>query len=308
MNRLLVLTLAAIPLGQTGGAVTRTSSTQERVKRAAGSGATVIPWREATIPKLELFYLSSRTPAGKTSGRGIAVVDGQLPWLEGERAMEAVVAAGVADAPTLARAVILLLLDRGQLLEKPEDRRPPLAGAEKEVFAPPERRDGRLEFFYFAGRPGVLKVQVELATWKTTTTHIGQLIQARADPIDLAKAWLKDSGEHFQARGVDALVAHCTDPRAPALLLETLAAHPKASTRALAAGALARCRAPSAVAALATALAGEKAVEVRKAAVEALGLLADPAARPALEQAAKDDPDANVRAWAESTLGGLPKR
>lgn len=265
----------------------------------------VIPWREAALPGIELFWLETRTAAGKTDGRGIAVVDGKLPWLEHDKAMAAVVAAGVTDPATLARAAIELLLSRGTLLVKPEDSPAQLTPAYKAVITPPAATADALDFWYFAGRPGTLKVHVDRKTWQFRQTPIDAAVQAARDPIDLAREWLADPGLAVNQWGIDKLVAACKDPRAPALLAETLASNPRAPTRAAAAGGLARCKSSGAVAVLVSALVNDADVAVRKAAVEALGALADPAARPALEKAAKDDADANVRSYAEWALGKL---
>lgn len=300
-------TMPAGKAAQNGdNAVTGSSDTMERVQQAAGPGAEVVPWREAALPNIELFWLNTETASGKPNGRGIAVVDGQLPWLEGSDAMAAVVAAGVSDAPTLARVAILVLLGRGKLLAQPEDHTAPLTPAQKAAITPPAKTGNVLELWYFAGRPGTLKVRVDLTTWKTTTTPLDAVVQAGQDPIELARTWLQDPGDAVNKRGIDGLVAACADPRAPAALIDALKTHAKASTRAMAAAALARCKHASGVAALAEVLAKDGDVGVRKAAVEALGMLADPAARPALEKAAKGDPDADVRGYAAWALGKLP--
>jgi hypothetical protein len=308
--------LAGAPAGtaaQNGGnAVTHNPDTMNRVKKAAGRDAEVAPWRDVALPNIELFWLVTRTASGKPDGRGIAVVGGQLPWLEGDKAMAAVVAAGVSDAPTLARAACFLLLQRAKLIEKPEDHPPPpLTPAQRAAITPPVKTGNVLEFWYFAGRPGTLKARVDLATWKTTSTPLGTVVQAGQDAIELAKSWLADSSEARNKMGIDKLVAECADARAPAALLEALKSNPRAPTRALAAVALAKCKHASGVAALAEALIdalGKDAdVGVRKAAIEALGTLADPTARPALEKAAKDDADANVRSYAEWALSKLPR-
>jgi hypothetical protein len=296
------------PAAQNGGkAVTGTSDTMNRVKQAAGADAEVVPWREAVVPDVELFWLVTRTASGKSNGRGIAVVGGKLPWLEGDAAMAAVVAAGVDDAPTLARAAILVLLGRGKLLEKPEDHTAPLTPAQKAAITPPVKTGNTLEFWYFAGRPGTLKVRVDLATWKTSTTPLDAVVQAGQDPVALGKSWLADPGDARNRMGIDKLVAACADPRAGDALVEALKTHAKASTRAMAAAALTKCKPASGVSALAEALGKDGDVAVRKAAVEALGKLADPTARPALEKAAKSDASADVRSYAEWALSKLPK-
>jgi hypothetical protein len=291
-----------------GNAVTHNPDTMKRVKQAAGREAEVAPARDVAVPNIELYWLVTRTSSGKPDGRGIAVVGGQLPWLEGEKAMEAVVAAGVSDASTLARAACFLLLQRAKLIEKPEDHPPPpLTPAQKAAITPPARTGNVLEFWYFAGRSGTLKARVDLDTWKTTSMHLGTAVEAGQDPIELAKSWLADASEARNKMGIDKLVAECADPRAPAALVETLKSHAKASTRALAAGALSKCKHANGVAALSEVLSKDSDAGVRKAAIEALGALADPAARPALEKAARDDADANVRSYAEWALGKLPK-
>lgn len=278
---------------------------QEQVRRAAGTGAVVIPWREATLPGIQLFWLETKTASGKTDGRGIAVVDGKLPWLERDKAMDAVVAAGVTDATTLARAAIQLLLNRGTLLVKPDDSPAQLTPAYKAVITPPTATTDALEFWYFAGRGGTLKVRVDRKGWRPTQTPIDSIVQAKQDPIDLAKGWLADASLSVNQWGIDKLIASCSDPRAPSLLAETLSTNPRSATRAAAAGALAKCKAAGAVSALGAALANDAEAAVRKAAVEALGTLADAAARPALEKAAKGDADANVRSYAEWALTKL---
>ena len=285
--------------------MTGSSDTQERVRRAAGAGATVIPWREALLPGIELFWLETKTASGKTDGRGIAVVDGKLPWLEGKKAMAAVVDAGVKDAPTLARAAIQLLLGRGTLLEKPGDSSAPLSAAQKAAITPPVLTANALEFWYFGGRAGTLKVHVDLATWTFQQTPLDAVVQAGQDPIDLAKKWLADPGLATNQQGIDKLVATCTDPRAPAVLFDALANNPRPPTRARAAAALTKCTPQGAVAALAAALGNDADASVRKAAIEALGTLADPTARPALEKAAKSDADTDVRSYAQWALGKL---
>ena len=294
----------AVSASNGGKAMTASTDTQDRVRRAAGAGAAVIPWREVSLPKLELFWLETRTAAGKVDGRGIAVVGGKLPWLEGARAMAAV-AAATNDAATLARAAIVLLLDRGTLLAKPDDSPSPLAPAHRAVITPPVSTATALEFWYFAGRSGTVKVHVDLATWKLRQTPIAAVVQAGQDPIELARQQLADPGLTVNQWGIDKLVAACADPRAAAVLLDALATNPRAPTRARAAAALTRCKAAGAVAALGAALRKDADVGVRKAAVEALGTLADPAARPALEQAAKADADTEVRSYAQWALGKL---
>jgi hypothetical protein len=298
----------AAQLQQGGNAVTHNPDTIKRVKQAAGGEAEVAPARDIAVPNIELFWLVTRTASGKPDGRGIAVVGGQLPWLEGPKAMEAIVAAGVSDAPTLARAACFLLLQRAKLIEKPEDHPPPpLPPPQKAAITPPTRTGDVLEFWYFGGRSGTLKARVDLATWKTTSMHIGTAVEAGQDSIELAKSWLADPGEARNKMGIDKLVAECADARAPAALVETLNSHAKASTRALAALALSKCKHAGGVAALSEALGKDSDAGVRKAAIEALGVLADPSARPALEKAARDDADANVRSYAEWALGKLPK-
>jgi HEAT repeats len=291
-----------------GNAVTHNPDTMKRVKQAAGGDAEVAPARDVAVPNIELYWLVTRTSSGKPDGRGIAVVGGQLPWLEGEKAMEAVVVAGVSDASTLARAACFLLLQRAKLIEKPEDHPPPpLTPAQRAAITPPAKTGNVLEFWYFAGRSGTLKARVDLGTWKATSMHIGTAVEAGQDPIELAKSWLADSGDARNKMGIDKLVAECADARAPAALVETLKSHAKASTRALAAVALSKCKHASGVGALGDALGKDADAGVRKAAIEALGALADPAARPALEKAARDDADANVRSYAEWALGKLPR-
>lgn len=284
--------------------MTGSTDTQERVRRAGGAGAAVIPWREVALPKIELFWLETRTASGKADGRGIAVVEGKLPWLEGDKAMAAV-AARTKDAATLARAAIVLLLDRGTLLEKPDDSPSPLPPAHRAVITPPVLTAAALEFWYFAGRPGTVKVHVDLATWKLRQTSIGSVAQAGQDPIELAKQQLADAGLTVNQWGIDKLVAACADPRAAAVLVDALATNPRAPTRARAAAALTKCKPAGAVAALSAALRKDADAGVRKAAVEALGTLADPAARPALEHAAKADADTDVRSYAQWALGKL---
>jgi hypothetical protein len=307
---------AAAPAGtaaQNGSnVVTHNPDTMKRVKQAAGGEAEVAPARDVAVPNIELFWLVTRTSSGKPDGRGIAVVGGQLPWLEGEKAMEAVVAAGVSDAPTLARAACFLLLQRAKLIEKPEDHPPPpLTPAQRAAITPPTRAGNVLEFWYFAGRSGTLKARVDLGTWKTTSMRLGTAVEAGQDAIELAKSWLADAGEARNKMGIDKLVAECADARAPAALAEALKSHARASTRALAAVALSKCKHASGVGllpeALIDALGKDSDATVRKAAIEALGALADPAARPALEKAAKGDADANVRSYAEWALGKLPR-
>lgn len=285
--------------------MTGNPSTQERVQRAAGSGAVVIPWRDVALPDVELFWLETRTASGKADGRGIAVVDGKLPWLEGGKAMAAVVAAGAKDAPTLASAAIVVLLGRGTLLRKPDDGPAPLSPAQRAVITPPVSTAHALEFWYFAGRGGTLKVRVDRATWAFKQTSLDAVVQASQDPIELARKWLADTGLTTNQWGIDKLVASCADPRAPAVLLDALARNPRAPTRARAAAALLKCTPPGAVAALVAALDSDADAGVRKAAVEALGTLADPAARPAIEKAARSDPDGDVRSYAQWALGKL---
>jgi hypothetical protein len=277
------------------------------VKQAAGAGAEVSPGPEAALPEIELFWVSSKTAAGKLSGRGVAVVGGKLPWLEGDKAMAAIAAAGVSDAVSLARAAVFLLLGRGELIEQPADWKGTVSPAQRAALTPPQKTADALELCFFAGRPGVLKARIDLKTWKATTTSIDAVVQAGQDPIDLAASWLADSGEARNKMGVDKLVASCADPRAPAALLTAVRSHPKASTRALAAGGLATCKHLASASPLAAQLATESDVAVRKALVQALGTLADPATRPALEKLAKDDGNAEVRSYAEWALGKLPK-
>jgi hypothetical protein len=283
------------------------TDTMARVKQAAGAGAEVSPWSQAALPDIELFWVSSKTPAGKLDGRGVAVVAGKLPWLEGDKAMAAIAAAGISDAPTLARAVIFLLLGRGELIEKGTDFKGSISPAQRAAITPPIKTADTLEFCYFAGRPGVLKVRADVKTWNTTSTSIDSVAQAGQDPIELATAWLTDPGEARNKMGIDKLVASCTDPRAPAALLTTVQSHPKASTRALAAGGLATCKHTVSAPALAAALSMERDVAARKALVQALGSLAVATTRPALEKVAKDDGDAEVRSYAEWALGKLPR-
>lgn len=282
-------------------------NTMAEVKQAAGAGAEVSPWTEAALPDIELFWVAGKTAAGKPSGRGVAVVGGKLPWLERDQAMAAIAAAGVSDAATLARAAIFLLLGRGELIEKPADWKGAISPAQRAALTPPSKTADALEFCYFAGRPGVLKVKLDLKTWKATTASIDSVAQAGQDPIDLAASWLADSGEARNKMGVDKLVASCSDARAPAALLTAARSHPKASTRALAAAGLATCKHVASAPALAAALATEQDVAVRKALVQALGTLADPQTRPTLEKLAKDDGNAEVRSYAEWALGKLPK-
>lgn len=283
------------------------TDTMAQVKQAAGAGAEVSQFSEATLPDIELFWVSKKTAAGKLEGRGVAVVSGKLPWLEGDKAMAAIVSAGVSDAPTLARAVIFLLLGRGELIVAPADWKGAISPAQRAALTPPTKTADALEFCYFAGRPGILKVRADLKTWKTASTSIDSIAQAAQDPIELATSWLADPGEARNKQGVDKLVATCTDPRAPAALLTAVKSHPKAQTRALAAGGLATCKHTASAAALAATLGTETDVGVRKALVQALGTLADPATRPALEKVAKDDGNAEVRSYAEWALGKLPR-
>ena len=284
--------------------MTGSTDTQERVQRAAGAGASVIPWRGVSLPKIELFWLSTRTPSDKDSGRGIAVVDGKLPWLEGTKAMEAV-AARTKDAATLASAAIVLLLGRGTLLATPDDSPSPLSPAQRAVITPPVVTATALELWYFAGRPGTFKVHIDLATWQVRKTPLEAVVQAGQDPVELARRQLADPGLAVNQAGIDKLATLCAEPRAMAVLADALATNPRAPTRARAAAALARCKPAGAVAALAAALGKDADVAVRKAAVEALGTLADPAARPALEHAAKADADTDVRSYAQWALGKL---
>lgn len=285
--------------------MTKSSDTQDRVRRAAGAGAAVIPWLDVAVPGVELFWLETKTASGKDDGRGIAVVGGKLPWLEGGKAMSAVAAAAGKDARALASAALVLLLSRGTLLVKPDDSPAQLAPAQKAAITPPSLTADALEFWYFAGRSGTLKVHVDLATWTFKQTTLDAVVQASQDPIDLAKKWLADTGLTTNQWGIDKLVAVCTDPRAPAVLFDALANNPRAPTRARAAAALTRCTPAGAVAALATALGKDADPAVRKAAVESLGTLADPAARPALEKAAASDADTDVRSYAQWALGKL---
>jgi len=287
-----------------GNAMTGSTDTQDRVQRAAGAGAAVIPLREVSLPKLELFWLSTRIPSDKDSGRGIAVVDGKLPWLEGAKAME-VVFARTKDAAILARAAIVLLLSRGTLLVKPDDSPSPLTPAQRAVITPPVLTATALEFWYFAGRPGTFKVHVDLATWHVRKTPLQAQVQAGQDPVELARQQLADPGLAVNQGGIDKLATLCAEPRAMAVLVDALATNPRAPTRARAAAALAKCKPAGAVPALSAALRKDAEVAVRKAAVEALGTLADPAARPALEHAAKADADTDVRSYAQWALGKL---
>ena len=285
--------------------MTGSPDTQERVQRAAGAGAAVIPWPGVAVPGVELFWLETKTTSGKSNGRGIAVVHGKLPWLEGGKAMSAVIAAGGKDAATLARAAIVLLLSRGKLIEKLDDGPAQLTPAQKAVITAPTLTSDALVFWYFAGRSGTLKVHVDPVTWTFKQTSLDAVVQAGQDPIDLAKTWLADTGLTTNQWGIDKLVATCADPRAPAALLDTLANNPRAPTRARAAAALIKCTPAGTVAALVAALSNDADASVRKAAVESLGTLADPTARPALEKAAKGDADTDVRSYAQWALGKL---
>ena len=284
--------------------MTGSADIQERVRRAAGAGWLVIPQPQVPVPNIELFWLETKGPAGKVSGKGIAVQDGKLPWLEGAPAMAAV-AAATKDPAALARAAIILLLGRGKLLEKPDDSPGPLPPAHRAVITPPALTATTLELWYFAGRPGTLKVQIDLATWQVRKTSLQAVVQAGQDPIELAKSQLADPGLAVNQAAIDRLVAACADPRAAAVLADALASNPRAPTRARAAAALARCKSAGSVPALSAALRKDADTAVRKAAVEALGTLADPAARPALEAAVKSDSDADVRSYAQWALGKL---
>lgn len=284
--------------------MTGSTKTQEQVQRAAGAGASVIPWREVSLPNLELFWLSTRTASDKPDGRGIAVVDGKLPWLEGGKAMEAV-AARTKDPAILASAAIVLLMSRGTLLVKADDHPSPLTPAQRAVIAPPALTAAGLDFWYFAGRPGTFRVHVDPATWQVRKTPLAAVVEAGQDPVDVAKRLLADPGLAANQGAIDKLATLCTDARAMAVLVDALATNPRPPTRARAAGALAKCKPAGAVAALAAALGKDADVAVRKAAVEALGTLADAAARPALEAAAKSDADADVRSYAQWALGKL---
>lgn len=286
----------------------RTGDTMDLVKKAAGAGANVAPFLDMVIPHVELYYLVTRTASGKSNGRGIAVVNGKLPWLEGSKAMTAVVAAGVHEAPALARTAAFLLLDRGKLLERAGDLAAPLPPAQAAAITPPVKQGNTLEFWYFAGRPGVLRVKLDLSTWTWTTTDLDTIVQSGQDPVNLALTWIADPGEARNKMGIDRLVAACANPRAPEAILQTLKTHANGGTRALAAAALATCRPPAAISALTDALAKDGDVRVRKAAIESLGSIGDPAARTALEIAARSDADTDARAYAEWALGKLPPR
>lgn len=301
-----------------------------QVQQAAGRGAQVAPWRDGALPGIELFWLVTRSASGQPEGRGIVVAGGRLPWLEGRQAMAAVVAAGVSDALTLARAACFLLLARARLVARLADLPPPWTPEQQAAITPPARTGNALAFWYLAGRPGTLQARMDVASWKWSAWPLASVSQAAQDPIALGRSWLVDAGEAWNELGIEKLVAEAASARARAALVDALAFNPRSTTRAMAALALARCaQAPGMAAppegasdalpkappeamidalidALIDAMGKDAEPGVRSAAIEALTTLAHPSARPALERAARDDQDAGVRSHAVSALGKLP--
>jgi hypothetical protein len=293
------------------GAKSNAMSTLERVRQWAGPGNTVTSVSDITVDGLELFWIAESTPGAHdlTRGRGVAVPAGAQSWLAGKDAMRAALDRGVTDPALLAHLSMLLLehggapiVDIGELPDHAQ------ASARQAGVHAPRMQGNALEYWSYYRRttqPELMRSRLDLGTLEVESKSARELAMEASDPIDLARSWLASPDEHTRRRGIEQLVAHCGDPRAPRMLAETLTGHAQAKTRAEAAKMLAKCHDGGSVAALVRALDGDGDAEVRQWAASTLGALGGPAARAALEKAKAGDQDENVRLMAQMALAKL---
>lgn len=315
----LALTMCSEPQGQQAHSLPRPRAKEEKKVNNTGSAELVrahfhlqrppSAWTEVVVAGVDLFWvgLPSRGP-DDDRGQGVAVVDGKVH--SGVEALKATLARlpQRQDAALLARLCSLLLGDNGKPVMEPqrevtEAEAPQL----RALVQAPVLAGDVLTYWTQAGavrRPGLQRHRLTLSTLTLESTSGAQLAQAGQDPVERARRALASGSLFAEKDAVKLLAQSCADPRAAALLAETVAKHPRVDTRGQAAAALGGCHGKVAVEALIAAL-GDKAAEVRWRAAEALGQIGDAAARPVLEQVKAKDSDASARISAERALGKL---
>lgn len=276
-------------------------SAEARVTALAGKELGVNPWHLVKVPGVELFYL-----ANPIVYRGVAVIEGSPDVLEGAAAFAAMRKRGVSDAWQLSALALHFLAKGGTPLRDAAEAKGQPAAVVAKVTAP--RLTGKtLEFWALDGRAEqLLRYQVDVDAATIAMQPGAQLANAGADGIAQAQKALAGAADTMYAGAIDALVAACADPRAPAALNDVIRKHGHASAREWAAFQAARCHDGETPAALLFALEKDAAPMVRKHAADSLGKLGVAKARPALERA-KADPDPNVSGAAGRALAKLPK-
>jgi hypothetical protein len=283
----------------TNGA-TNPVSTMDRLAAWAGPDLGVNPWHLVKVPGVELFYL-----ANTVVYRGVAVIEGSRDPIEGAVALAQVRQRGVSDPWDLAALALHFLAKGGSPLRNASEAKDQPAGIAAKVAAP-QLQGNVLEFWGRDQRgDSLLRHRVDLEAGTITSQSGAQLAAAGLDLVAEAQKLLAGTSVTRYPGAIDALVASCADPRAPAALNDVIRKHGNASAREWAAFQAAACHNDDTIAALVHALEKDSAASVRKNAADALGKLAASKARAALERA-KRDPDVSVQGAADRALQKLP--